>query len=193
MPDIAEWISYGRRALPVELIGRRQQRLCAGSECAFVRGVDVVDVDVNAELEALELRTGIAHLDDRVADLQFRVHDRSIRPGKSCMFCCAERRLEEVDELGRTLDDEVRDGGLFRSNGQGRHELSFQTRFEIRVGQILQIGGDDQHGCQLRIELRALRASREKCVNRLIELFDEVPLRHAFARAGSAALSIEVA
>src|SRR2546428_8377773 len=117
VPDIAEWISNGRRALAVELIGGRQQRLCAGSESPFIRGVDVVDVNVSAELQAFELRAGLAHLDDRIADLQFRMHDRSVRPWISRMFCCAECRLEEVDEIGRTLDDEVRDGGLFRSNG----------------------------------------------------------------------------
>src|SRR5437763_10862940 len=53
VPVISEPVLHGRRSLAVHLVHRLMQRGCAGCQGAFVNGIAIADMDMDAEREAL--------------------------------------------------------------------------------------------------------------------------------------------
>ncbi len=106
------------------------QRGPAGVQRSLVDRIAVRNIDMDTERETLVLRARVAHFDDRVADADRGVHDFPVRCQESRELHRVECRFEEVEKIGRSLDDEVGDDGVSRCNrcfcGRG-HELSFQT------------------------------------------------------------------
>src|SRR3989442_3422711 len=106
-PLVAEAVPNPRAAVSVELVLRLTQGLAAHSECALVRRIDIVHIQVCRGTCGLELSGGVAEHDYRVADAHFRVHDRAVGPAEALPLLRAECFLQELDEVGGTADDEI--------------------------------------------------------------------------------------
>src|SRR5258708_35849855 len=100
VPMISETILHSRRSFAVELLHRFMQRGPAGVQRSLVDRIAVRNIDMDAECEALVLRTGVAHFDDRFADADGGVHDLSVRCRESRELRRVECRFEEVEKIG---------------------------------------------------------------------------------------------
>src|SRR5215207_1762566 len=138
-PRVAEGILDEAEAVAPEHVVRLHQRRRAGVDRLLVGGVGVLDVghDVDARPAELlrslraRLRERIGEHEDRVADLELRVHDRAVWSGHAAALLGAERALVEVDRGRRVVDGEIRHEGAVTlgdrlwhvptSCGWGRH------------------------------------------------------------------------
>src|SRR6267143_82825 len=115
-PDVSERILEFPVSLAPELILQGQGRLRSCRDRSVPQLIHIVRVDVQVQGRGargrgrlrIASREFVAHHEDRIPDLNRRVHQRSIRPWRAVNLLRSERLLVELDRLCRTIDDEVR-------------------------------------------------------------------------------------
>src|SRR6059036_3318298 len=118
-PDVAERILEFPVPLAPELVLKRHRGLRARGNCLMPELVDVLRVDVQVEGRPtcrdgrlrIATRELVRHHDERVADLNHRMHQGAVRHPLAGDFLRAERLLVELDRLCGSVDHEVRRNG----------------------------------------------------------------------------------
>ena len=125
-PLVAPLVRHAAHPVAVEHVLGLAAALGAGGDCGLEHGVDVVDVEQSVELpHRMVGRTRIRQHQHGVADAHLGVADPSARRRHPESLLRAERLLEELDELGCTVDDVVRRVRTVPLwNGLDRHVVS---------------------------------------------------------------------
>ena len=106
VPGIAPAIAQRRFSIAIELIGRAHQRRGAGTNGALIHRIDVVEVQVQSAGPRLDLFCRVSQLEPGIADCHFGMHDLSaFRSHEARALFRAESALQELDEVGRSIDD----------------------------------------------------------------------------------------